>query len=178
MAERWIANRYPETVATPVLVSQSTVTRVLWKKGITVNQCMLSCSWYIPLHGLYWRRAPPLAILPCTMCLMRNTKEDPRTPVWTHWTHYRRVEDTATRLPRIMRVNLQVTDIKILILNQKFRRMCQNTSFCIQSNHANPSLRRGWISAPLDFMNRNGGLLSMVPFFSSVESSRSKKRES
>jgi hypothetical protein len=112
MAERWIANRYPETVATPVLVSQSTVTRVLWKKGITVNQRMLSCSWYIPLHGLYRRRAPPLAILPCTMCLMRNTKEDPRTPVWTHWTHYRRVKDTATRFPRIMRVNLQVTDFK------------------------------------------------------------------
>jgi hypothetical protein len=36
------------------------------------------------------------------MCLTRNTKEDPRTPVWMHWTHYRRVKDTAKLFPRIM----------------------------------------------------------------------------
>jgi hypothetical protein len=44
--------------------------------------------------------------------LTRNTKEDPRTPVWMHWTHYKRVEDTATLFPRIMRVNLHVIDFK------------------------------------------------------------------
>jgi hypothetical protein len=45
---------------------------------------------------------------------MRNTKEDPRTPVWMHWMHYRRVEVTATLFPRIMRINLPKESCHIL----------------------------------------------------------------
>jgi hypothetical protein len=74
--------------------------------------------------------------------LDRNTKEYPRTPVWSHWTHYKRVKVMATLFPRIMRVNLHVTDFKSSCLESEVHTYASKHVFLypVQSRNSIPKM--------------------------------------